>query len=148
MYLRGAGLVLLGVLGVAVVRALLPGRTAFEATPALTSAADSLAVTDPKAFRSLRPRVGDKMTPPRIGFRWTWVPDSARATVPANQVKFRVHLVSSDGTHEITRQVGDSRVHVNLRDDFPTGDCQWWVEALVPGWPSVCSARETFLLEP
>jgi hypothetical protein len=96
----------------------------------------------------MRPRAGDKMTLPRVGFRWIWSPDSARATVPSTQVKFRVHLVSSDGGHEVTRQSAESRAHVNLRDGFPIGECQWWVEALVPGYPPVRSAKQTFLLEP
>lgn len=87
------------------------------------------------------------MTPPRIGFRWIWVPDSTMASRPPGPVRFRVHLVSSDGAHEVTRQVTESHTQVNLRDTFPTGECQWWVEALVPGRRPIRSAKETFLLE-
>jgi hypothetical protein len=96
----------------------------------------------------MRPRPEDKMAPPRLGFRWSFVPDSARATVPSKQVKFRVHLISSDGAHEVTHSVAESQTHVDIRDNFPTGKCQWWVEALVPGYPPVRSVTETFVLEP
>jgi hypothetical protein len=81
-----------------------------------------------------------------VGFRWNWMPDSSRATVSQKQVRFRVHLISSDGIHEVTRQVPESRAHVNLRETFPFGRCRWWVEALVPGHPPVRSAEETFVL--
>ena len=144
---RVVGLLLLGVLGVFGVRAYL--RAAPDTKPVLAPppGADSLGVSDPGAFRGMRPRADDKMTPPRLGFRWTWIPDTLRAAVPAKQVRFRVHLVSSDGSYEVTRSAAESQAHVNLRDDFPTGTCQWWVEALVPGFPPVRSANETFVLE-
>ena len=144
---RVAGLLLLGVLGVLGVRAIYEGAPNTKPMPPPLPGTDSVGVTDPGAFHSMRPRAEDKMTPPRIGFRWSWTADSARAAVPVGQVKFRVHLVSSDGTHEITRSVTDSEAHVNLGDTFPIGKCQWWVEALVPGHPPVRSATETFVLE-
>jgi hypothetical protein len=145
---RVAGLALLGVLSVLTVRAFFERAPNTRPAPASPSGMDSLSVSDPGAFQGMRPRAKDKMAPPRIGFRWNWIPDSTRAAVPLKQVKFRVHLVSSDGAHEVTRQVSESQTHVNLRDTFPVGECQWWVEALVPGHPPVRSARETFILEP
>jgi hypothetical protein len=144
---RVAGLVLLGAMGVLGARAFFHGVPNTKPVPAPPPGRDSLGVSDPGAFQGMRPRAKDKMTPPRIGFRWSWTPDSARAAVPLKQVKFRVHLLSSDGVHEVTRSVAESQTHVNLRDTFPIGECQWWVEALVPGYPPVQSAKETFLLE-
>ncbi len=145
---RAAGLVLLGVLSVLGVRAYFQGAGNARSVPAPPSGPDSLGVVDPGAFQRMRPRPEDKMALPRVGFRWSYVPDSARATVPSKQVRFRVHLISSDGAHEITQSVADSRTHVNLRDNFPTGKCEWWVEALVPGYPPVRSSTGTFELEP
>jgi hypothetical protein len=144
---RIAGLLLLGVLGALGVRAFFHGAPTTNRAPTPPSGTDSLGVSDPGAFRGMRPRADDKMTPPRIGFRWSWTPDSTRAVVPLKQVKFRVHLVSSDSTHEVMRSVTESQAHVNLSDTFPLGTCQWWVEALVPGHPPVRSATETFVLE-
>jgi hypothetical protein len=128
-------------------RAFLRGEPDSKPVPALPPGTDSLMVSDPGAFQGMRPRAEDRMTPPRIGFRWNWIPDSTRAAVPLKQVKFRVHLISSDGSQEVTRQVNESKVHVNVRDTFPTGTCRWWVEALVPGHPPVRSTTQTFVLE-
>jgi hypothetical protein len=144
---RVAGLILLGVLGALGLRSSFQGAPNTKPVPMPPPGTDSLGVSDPGAFHGMRPRAEDKMTPPRIGFRWSWTPDSARATVPGRQVRFRVHLISSDGTQEVTRSVSESQTHVNLRDTFPFGECQWWVEALVPGHPPVRSAKETFVLE-
>jgi hypothetical protein len=144
---RIASLLLLGVLGVLGARAIFQGAPNTKSVPMPPPGTDSLGLSDPGAFHGMRPRADDKMTPPRIGFRWTWTPDSARAAVPLKQVKFRVHLISSDSTHEVTRSVTESQTHVNLRDTFPVGTCQWWVEALVPGHPPVRSGKETFVLE-
>ena len=144
---RIAGLLLLGVLGVLGMRALFQGAPSTESEPMPLPGTDSLGVSEPGAFHGMRPRADDKMTPPRIGFRWSWTPDSARAAVPLKQVKFRVHLVSSDSTQEVTRSVTESQARVNLSDTFPIGKCRWWVEALVPGHPPVRSANETFILE-
>jgi hypothetical protein len=142
---RLAVLVVLGILGILGARTLFQGRPNTVPVPPAAPGTDSLGVTNAAAFRGLRPREGDKMTPPRIGFRWTWNPDSAR--VAPGPVKFRVHLVSPDGAHEVSRQVSEPKAHVNLRDSFPTGKCEWWVEAIVPGSPPIRSAKQNFLLE-
>lgn len=144
---RIAGLLLLGVVGVLGLRAFFQGAPNTKPVPTPPAGGDSLGVSDAGAFHGMRPRADDRMTPPRVGFRWNWTPDSTMGAVPMKQVKFRVHLVSCDGSHEVTRSVNESQTHVNLRDTFPTGTCEWWVEALVPGHPPVRSAKETFVLE-
>jgi hypothetical protein len=145
--LRAAGLVLAGVLSVLGLRAWIHGTSGDRAEPSPYPSADSLEIIEADAFHGMRPRADDKMTLPRIGFRWTWSPDSARAAIPTAQIKYRVHLVSADGAHEVTRQVSVPEAAMNLRDNFPTGKCEWWVEVLTPGLPPVCSAKETFTLE-
>jgi hypothetical protein len=145
--LRLAGLLFLGLLGVLGIRAYFQNAPNTKPAPMRLPGADSVGTCDPGAFRGMRPRSDDTMTLPRVGFRWIWVPDSAMAATSPGPVKFRVHLVSCDGAHEVTRQVTESRAQVNLREEFPTGRCQWWIEALAPGRPPIRSGRETFLLE-
>jgi len=86
------------------------------------------------------------MTPPRIGFRWSFAPDSAHAD-QASAVRFRIHLQGPSPAIEITRETSSSNLNVNLADSFPLGECEWWVEALMPIGPSLLSQRERFLLE-
>jgi hypothetical protein len=118
------------------------------------------------ALSKLRPRVGDRMTLPRIGFRWTFeagggstatqaslVPpflsdtDSMKAA-GTEAVRFLLHLVGPGGKPEIVKETTTQEIRLDLKNGFPVGECEWWVEALLPGGNSVCSDRQRFVLKP
>jgi hypothetical protein len=119
-------------------------------------------------FAGLRPRLGDHMTLPRIGFRWAFDPsgkdaqnvtqaslvpsflarpDSA-ASAMGEKVRYVLHLLGPGGAPEVTKESSESSLRMNLRKDFPTGECEWWVEAYVPGQPPLVSPKERFVLSP
>jgi hypothetical protein len=117
------------------------------------------------ALSKLRPRLGDRMTLPRVGFRWSLergdatvaqaslVPpflsdtDSMKAA-GTHAVRFLLHLVGPGGKPEIVRETTTQEVRLDLKDGFPVGECEWWVEARMPGGTSVCSDRQRFVLKP
>jgi hypothetical protein len=118
-------------------------------------------------FSGLRPKAGDHMTLPRLGFRWSFemtpgsprgvsqasiMPrfrsssDSSNGTGTRGNIRYVLHLVGPGGQPEITKESSEPELRVNLKKDFPPGDCEWWVEALIPGQPPVASEREKFTL--
>lgn len=120
------------------------GPSAPKPSPEQAPGIDAASGIDTVAFRQLRPRNGDHMAPPRIGFRWSFPPDS----VGADGVRFRLHIQGPDGVQEITRETGDTHLNVDLAPSFPLGECEWWVEAIRPGKPGLRSKAERFRLEP
>jgi hypothetical protein len=129
----------------------------------------------PGSFKEMRPRAGDHLAFPRIGFRWAfdgvraWTamrmtnsadqasmmptllsPDSLGGvmTRARQQVRFLLHLVGPGGAPEIRQETTESQVRLNLRNTYPAGEYEWWVEAFLPGMPSVSSPRERFALTP
>jgi hypothetical protein len=117
---------------------------------------------------SLRPRAGDHMTLPRVGFRWSFnpTPGSSPTISKASMIpsflsgtdsvstrprldispRFILHLLGPGGHPEITKETSATEVRLNLTKGFSPGDCEWWVEALIPGAQSITSARERFAL--
>lgn len=123
-------------------------------------------------FSRLRPRTGDHMVLPRIGFRWSFGPGSEAAGdsgaaeqasfVPSsflsgadsiraagtNAIRFLLHLVGPGGRPEIVRETTASEINLDLKGKLPAGECEWWVEAKLPGHDPVCSGKERFVLQP
>ncbi len=116
-----------------------PPPEAPAATPAVAEAA-----LDTPSFQDLRPRHGDVMARPRIGFRWIYRP----AGGTGDSVRYFLHLVGGDSTSEIVRESARSELNVDLAEQFPPGDCSWWVEARRPDGSRVRSRPERFLLVP
>jgi hypothetical protein len=118
------------------------------------------------ALSKLRPRLGDRMTLPRIGFRWSLegtdgAPVSQASLVPpffthtdsmkaagSHAVRFLLHLVGPGGKPEIVQETTTQEMRLDLKNGFPVGECEWWVEARMPGGTSVCSDRQRFVLKP
>jgi hypothetical protein len=163
---RLATLLFLGTLGLLGIR-LLSGPAAHTAKPSAPRPNDAPASTV-SPFAEMRPRPGDHMTLPRIGFRWVFdltgakpqavsqasmVPpflariDSTRGS-RQDGTRFVLHLVGPGGQPEITKESTEPNMRLNLKKDFPTGDCEWWVEAVVSGQPPLVSPRERFILSP
>ncbi len=216
---RLALFVFVGALGVVGLRFLAGHQTAAPKRP--TPEPDKKALDLTAVFRSLRPRAGDLMAPPRIGFRWVFDPSRLQAapaqagsaaaqpagdtasgtgslasgdsqpvqTTPAAaeparlkrrgrtaastaaraslmppflsgdslrlpnfgsrdpQVRYRVHLLGPGGKTEIVTETDEPRVTLNLTRAFPPGECEWWVEAILPGRAPVASPREKFTLQ-
>lgn len=168
---RLALLVFLGALGFLGVR--LASHSAPTAKPSLEPEATP---TNAGTFSELRPRTGDHMALPRIGFRWTFdgqaaSPKSASTRPGASKnisqasmvprflsgsdssredgaVRYVLHLAGPGGTPEITKESSEPSLRLNLKKDFPTGECEWWIEAFVPGQPPATSPRERFTLSP
>ncbi len=202
---RVAWVVLVGALGIVGLQ-FLAGHKAQPAKPA-NREPDKKAVDLSAVFRGLRPCAGDCMTPPRIGFRWTF--DASRLPAPGepaaasggvasgsttsstgpaqdrdvaarslrdagsagvskasimpgfltgadsirvpgfgrHDVRYRIHVLGAGGKTEIVTETDQPRVTLNLTAGFPIGECQWWVEALLPGRDPVCSPREKFTLQ-
>jgi hypothetical protein len=166
-------LFVLGMLGLLGLRT--PPAPVTPVPKAVPGRIDGSAPAPPGSFQAMRPRLGDHMTLPRIGFRWAF--DGVRAwthmggtgtaseasMVPSfpsgdsigvavsrarQQVRFLLHLVGPGGGPEIRQETTQSQVRLNLRNTLPPGEYQWWVEAFVPGMPPVSSPRERFALTP
>jgi hypothetical protein len=118
-------------------------------------------------FSGMRPHAGDHMTPPRLGFRWKYaLPERSAAEGAPRQasmvppffsrldssaagregVRFTLHLLGPGGGPEITREARSGGVRLNLKGALSPGECEWWVEAAVPGQAPVSSPRERFIL--
>ena len=95
----------------------------------------------------MRPRAGDRMAPPRLGFRWLYRPDSTGAPPPSD-VRFRVHLNGPGGAPQRIVESNTTEATLDLDDSFPLGACSWWIEAIRPGQASLRSQAETFDLQP
>jgi hypothetical protein len=111
--------------------------------PAQPAPDSTSARLDTLTFSQLRPREGDHMAPPRIGFRWSFRADSAAGA----ETLFRVHLRSVERGVEVTRDTRESSLNVDLAPSYPLGPCEWWVEAIRPGHPVIRSRSESFRLE-
>jgi hypothetical protein len=160
---RLAVLLFLGALGMVGLRSF----TSHPSTPAKPQAPDpQKGTTAAGDFGGMRPRKGDHMTPPRIGFRWKFdlqkrsgdsSPSQASMmpsffnrsdSTDAQGIKYVLHVVGPGG-QEITRETAKPNLRLNLKkNDLPPGECEWWVEACVPGLPPVASPREHFVLKP
>ena len=98
---------------------------------------------DSLAFRQLRPGLEDHMTKPRIGFRWVYRPPAGES----DSVRYRVRLTGSDGVTVLSGESWEPHMNLDLAEEFPPGECEWWVEAeRSEGW--VRSVSERFLLRP
>lgn len=149
-------LLVLGVLGVAgligAAALLHPGRAprALPKGPEEEAAAAGAGATPsaaPGVFSRMRPRSGDRMAWPRIGFRWSFQPDGDTLAAGAG-VTYRVHVAGPGG--EPTRVVESDapEATLDLDDRFPFGECSWWIEASRPGHTTLRSPTETFELQP
>jgi len=117
-------------------------------------------------FSGMRPRQGDRMAPPRIGFRWSFEDAGAadgvvhasfmpplRATadttvaMAGKGIRFLLHILGPGGKPEITKETLTPEVQLSLKEGFPEGECEWWVEALVPGAEPITSPRKKFVLD-
>jgi hypothetical protein len=164
---RIAAVVVLGVLGVLGIRSIPHHAAPVAPIGPSPQKAGALPVGD---FRELRPRAGDHMTPPRIGFRWKFdhgefnetsssQASMAPSVVPpffskrdstrnGGTIRFVLHLIPAGGGAEVTKEADRDGVRINLSKSFPPGECEWWVEAVVPGEAPVVSPREHFVLTP
>ncbi|MCA9726548.1 MAG: hypothetical protein R3E12_08830 [Candidatus Eisenbacteria bacterium] len=112
-------------------------------------------------FVDLRPRAGDVLVPPRIGFRWRYLAGadsvgelgsegsnpSAEDHGPAPA--FRLQVVDSLNVPYVRTETRDSDIRVTLPPGTPPGIYAWWVECVAPDDTTVLAAsdRETFRIE-